>query len=510
VRLAELVATASTVAATRSRRAKVTALSGLLRRLEPAQVALGAAFLAGEPRQPRLDVGWATLAAVTPPPASQATLSLSDVDALLARLAAVGGPGSKAARAALLDELFAAATADEQRWLRRLLLGELRQGALAGVLAQAIAATWDVPEGAVRRAAMLSGDLAGVARSARDGGRDALDAYRLRLFVPLQPMLAGSAASVADALGQLGRAFVEDKLDGARVQAHRDGRQVRVYTRNLRDVTARSPEVVAAVAGLPARRLVLDGEVLALRPDGIPEPFQDTMRRFGSERTAPRRAGALVPFFFDCLHLDGVDLLDQPLATRRSALRRVVPSHQVVASRLVDDPGEAADLLAQALRRGHEGVLVKDADSRYEAGRRGAAWRKVKPVHTLDLVVLAAEWGSGRRRGWLSNLHLGARDPAGGFVMLGKTFKGLTDELLTWQTARLLELETARDRHVVHVRPELVVEVAFDGVQTSSRYPGGVALRFARVRRYREDKPPAQADTVDIVRALAERPSGAS
>jgi DNA ligase 1 len=367
-----------------------------------------------------------------------------------------------------------------------------------------------VPEGTVRRAAMLSGDLRGTAVAAMTGGEAALAAFRLAIGVPLQPMLAATAASIDEAMAELGAVVVEAKLDGARVQVHRDRSDVRIFTRNLRDVTHRMPEIVEVVGSLDAERVVLDGEVLALDQAGRPRRFQDTMSRVGRDDLAAARENAgLTVRFFDVLHADGEDVLDRPLEERLEVLRRVVPDELRVDQLVTTDADDAAAFLATTLAAGHEGVMVKTLGSPYEAGRRGASWRKVKPVHTLDLVVLAAEWGSGRRRGWLSNLHLGARDPEAddptspdGFVMLGKTFKGLTDETLTWQTEAFLERETHRDRHVVYVRPELVVEIAFDGLVRSTRYPGGLALRFARVRGYRPDKPAAEADTIDTVRAI--------
>jgi DNA ligase 1 len=492
VRLADLVTTAREVAGTPSRRRKIALLAEALRRLDRDEVAVGAGYLAGQPRQERLGVGWRTLHAVDWAPAAEPPLALAQVDAALERVAGATGPGSRSARRAALADLFTRATAAEQEFLRGLILGELRQGALAGILAQAVAAAWDLDERSVRRAAMLAGDLGAVADAAARGGEEALAGFRLELFRPLQPMLAQTAATLADAL--TGAAvLVARKLDGARVQVHRDGDRVRVYTRSLRDVTGEHGRVVEVARGLRAERFVLDGEALALRDDGRPEAFQDSMRR----------GAALRPFFFDVLHVDGADLLDAPLVERRAALERLVPEPHRVPGEITAEREDAERVLADALAAGHEGVMVKDLDASYEAGRRGAAWRKVKPVHTLDLVVLAVEWGSGRRRGWLSNLHLGARDDDGeGFVMLGKTFKGLTDELLEWQTRELLARETRRDGHVVHVRPELVVEVAFDGVQTSPRYPAGLALRFARVKRYRLDKTASEADTVATVRAL--------
>jgi DNA ligase 1 len=507
VHLAEIVATSAALTETRSRRRKIEALAACLGRLTPDETAIGVAFLAGEPRQARLEVGYRTLATVDPEPAAAASLTLADVDAALATLAGEGGPGSRGRRLAILEDLLGRATADEQRFVRGLIVGELRQGALAGLMAQAIAAAFGVEERAVRRAVMLQADLGAVAAAARDGGAEALASFRLQLFRPVQPMLAQTAATLDDAVAGLEQPVVETKLDGARVQVHRDGDEVRCYTRGLRDVTGQLSRVADVVAALPARRLVLDGEVLAVRADGRPEAFQESMRQLGTERAITEVAAArtLTPFFFDCLHRDGRDLLDEPLAERRRVLVDVVPAAHRTEGTVAGDRDAAQQVVADALAAGHEGVMVKDATAAYEAGRRGAAWRKLKPVHTLDLVVLGVEWGSGRRRGWLSNLHLGARDDAtGDVVMLGKTFKGLTDELLEWQTRELLAREIGRDGHIVWVRPELVVEIAIDGVVRSPRYPAGMALRFARVRRYREDKTADEADTVDTVRAIHE------
>ncbi|HET7489874.1 MAG TPA: ATP-dependent DNA ligase [Acidimicrobiales bacterium] len=497
--LAEVVATSETVGATRARSAKVAALAGLLARLEPGEVAPAVAILAGRPRQGRIGIGWATVRAVDPPPAAEPSIEVLEFDAALTALQALSGPGSATARQGALTDLLGRATAAEASFVRRLFIGELRQGALEGVMADAVAKAAGVPAAAVRRAEMLAGDQARVAAVALTEGAAGLAAIGLEVLRPVQPMLASTAADVASAVGDLGVCSVEWKLDGARVQAHRLGEEVRLYTRNLNDVTARLPSVAAVVRGLAVRSVVLDGEVLGVGEDG-PEAFQDTMSSFG-RRTGPPGRAALDVWFFDCLHLDGDDLLDRPLRERAGALARTGAPR--VPAVVTDDVAEAEAFQAGALAAGHEGVMVKGADSPYEAGRRGAAWRKVKPVHTFDLLVLGAEWGSGRRRGWLSNLHLGARDPAGGPpVMVGKTFKGLTDELLTWQTAELLARESARHGHVVEVAPPLVVEVALDGVQASTRYAGGVALRFARVRRYRPDRDPAEADTIDAVRAL--------
>lgn len=484
---ADLAAATEDVRAVSGRKAKVERLALALRALAPEERRAGAGYLAGAPRQRVLGVGWAALRE-PPAPADVGTLTVAEVDAALDRLAALSGPGSQAARRGELAALLARATASEQAFLTAVVLGDLRQGALAGVLGDAVARAAEVPLADVRRALMLRGDLGAVAEVALGGG--ALSDFRLEVGRPLQPMLASTAPDVASALEKTGPAAVEWKLDGARIQVHRDGEDVAIFTRTLDEVTPRLPEVVEAALALPVRSVVLDGEAIALREDGRPHPFQVTGSRFGTR--APQLAIPLTPMFFDVLHLDGEDLLDRPAYERSEALE-VVPGRVPRSS-----DGEAA--LAEALAMGHEGVVVKALDAPYEAGRRGSAWVKVKPVHTLDLVVLAVEWGHGRRHGWLSNLHLGARGPDG-WVMLGKTFKGLTDEMLRWQTEHLLALEERRERHVVFVRPELVVEIAFDGIQTSPRYPGGVALRFARVLRHRPDKPAAQADTFEAVLA---------
>ncbi len=506
--LAELVAASQAVAATRSRTAKVAALADCLRRLDAAERRAGIAWLSGTLPDGRLGIGYAAVRGVAAPPAGQASLTVQEVGASLAGLAAASGPGARSRRGELLDLLLTRATAAEQQFLRRLLVQELRQGALEGIMADALAAAAGVDAAAVRRALMVAGSLAAVGAAALDGGVAALRGFRLTLFRPLLPMLAGTAPDVDEALQRTGTASVETKYDGARVQAHRSGGAVRVYTRNLREVSANLPDLVAAVAGLPVRAVILDGEVLALRADGRPRPFQVTMSGFG--RGTGGAAGLpLQPFFFDCLHLDGDDLIDRPLGERLAALDRACPAALRVPRVITADPECAARHAAEVLAGGHEGVLVKDLDSRYEAGRRGSGWIKVKPAHTLDLVVVAIEWGSGRRRGWLSNLHLAARDPErGGFAMVGKTFKGMTDDMLRWQTSRFLELETHRRGGVVYVRPEQVVEIAFDGIQSSSRYDSGMALRFARVKRYRTDKPAAEADTVAAMRTLHRRAGG--
>jgi DNA ligase-1 len=499
VLLAEVVRTSGEVGATPARSAKVAALAALLRRLEgPEEAEAVVAFLTGRPRQGKIGVGWAALRAVDHESAPVPSLEVREVDAALTALAACAGPRSGVARQSILGGVFERATEPEAEFVRRLLLGDLRQGALEGVMADALAKATAIPAPVVRRATMLAGDLPRVAALALAEGEAGLAAVGLEVLRPVLPMLASTAGDVATAIEALGRSSVEWKLDGARVQAHRRGDEVRLFTRNLNDVTDRLPGVVDVVRSLGVTAVVLDGEVLGVRDDG-PEAFQETMSSFGRRTGSPGRA-TLGVWFFDCLHLDGDDLLDRPLIERSSALDRTGAPR--VPALVTDDVEVALEFQAGALTAGHEGVMVKAVSSPYEAGRRGAAWRKVKPVHTFDLAVLGAEWGSGRRRGRLSNLHLGARDPAGGFVMVGKTFKGLTDAVLEWQTAEFLSREASRADHVVMIDPPVVVEIAVDGVQASTRYAGGVALRFARVRRYRPDKDPADADTIDAVRAL--------
>ncbi|MGZ4455820.1 MAG: ATP-dependent DNA ligase [Nocardioides sp.] len=502
--LSHLVATSAAVAATRSRKAKVAALADLLSAAEPDERETLVSYLGGALRQRRTGLGWRGLAEL-PAPADDPSLSVLDVDAAFAAIAALAGPGSQAARAAAVADLFSRATADEQPWLRGIVTGELRQGALDALAQEAVALAAGVPLAAVRRAAMLAGSTTQVVVAALTGGEEALAAFGLEVGRPVLPMLASSAPDLEAALAKAGAGerpvAVDVKLDGIRIQVHRDGDAVRVATRTLEDITARLPEVVEVALGLPGERFVLDGEALALDDSGRPRPFQET-----ASRTAQASGVAVTPYFFDVLHLDGEDLLDSPGTRRLAVLARLVPERHRVPRLVGGDLAAAQAFLDDALRSGHEGVVVKDLDAPYAAGRRGAAWVKVKPVHTLDLVVLAVEWGSGRRRGWLSNIHLGARDPASGdLVMLGKTFKGMTDEVLAWQTERFTELATSptdRSAYVVHVRPEQVVEIAFDGVQRSTRYPGGLALRFARVVRYRDDKTPAEADTIETVRAF--------
>ncbi len=502
--LSELVTATAEAAATSSRLAKIDALARLLREAAPAEVIPLVGLLLATPRQGRLGVGWRGISAVDVAPAGESTLTIADVDRALDALAGTAGSGSASTRAALLEDLAARATADEWDFLARAMLGELRTGALAGVLLDAISRAAERPAAAVRRAAMLSGDLGETALLALTGSAEELDAVGLTVGRPVLPMLAASAATPSAALEITGEASVEYKLDGARIQVHRHGDEVGVFTRSLADVTHRVPEIVEIVRALPAHDLILDGETLSLDEDGGPRPFQQTMSRFGADVS---RELVLRPWFFDLLHVDGRDLIDEPLSTRLAELDRVAAEWRIPGV-VTADPEKAESVSREALAAGHEGVVVKAIASPYAAGRRGKSWVKVKPVLTYDLVVLGAEWGSGRRRGWLSNLHLGARDPEGefgepgGFVMVGKTFKGLTDELLRWQTETFPAYEQRRTDWAVHLRPELVVEIAIDGVQRSPRYPGGIALRFARVKHYRPDKTAADADTIQTLRGL--------
>jgi DNA ligase-1 len=500
VRLAEVVATGAVVAATRSRTAKTDALASLLRQTVADDLPVVIGLLVGEPRQGRFGVGWASALSIDAQPATSASLTVREVDATISALASTSGAGSAAVRSMLLHDLFVRATVDEADYLRRLIVGELRPGALGSVVTDALAKALAIPPTVVRRAAMLMGDLGEAAVIARNGGEAALRTVGLRVGRAVQPMLASPAADIGAALEGITSAVVEWKLDGIRIQVHKLGDDVRVFTRNLNDITDRVPEVVAAARSLDAHALVLDGEAMAWVDGSAPVPFQDTMSRVGRGEEQSWQH-ALRPYFFDCVHRDGVDLLDEPLHVRRAALAAVAPAHRIPGEETTDS-AHGQRVADASLDAGHEGVVVKDLDSLYLAGRRGSSWRKVKPVRAYDLVVLAVEWGHGRRTGWLSNLHLGARDPDGGFVMVGKTFKGLTDALLTWQTTRFLELEERRTASTVFVRPEVMVEIAIDGVQESRRYPGGVALRFARVKRYREDKDASDADLIGSLQAL--------
>ncbi|WP_441247322.1 ATP-dependent DNA ligase [Kitasatospora sp. McL0602] len=509
--LERLAGTSRAVAGEPARNVKIALLAECLAELGADELPAAVALLSGESRRLRVGVGYAGLQEL-PEPAGEATLGVAETEDALVEIAAVHGKGAQAERHRLLAGLFGRATAEEQDFLRAVLVGELRQGALDAVMADAVAKAAGVPAALVRRALMFRGSARAVAAAALAGGAPALRAFGLEVGRPVRPMLAASAPDVTAALERTGRAALEWKLDGIRVQVHRDGEEVRVFTRSLDEITARVPEVVEAARALAVRSAVLDGEAIAFGPDGRPRPFQVTAARTAS-RQDPERLRAETPlrvFFFDLLHRDGTDLIDLPGELRWAALAEVTPEGLRVPHAVTADPGEAAAFFEDALAHGHEGVLVKDPAASYAAGRRGAGWIKVKPRHTLDLVVLAAEWGSGGRRGRLSNLHLGARnddDPAlEPWVMLGKTFKGLTDDVLAWQTEQLLARETGTERSrgadVVRVRPELVVEIAFDGLQRSPRYPAGLALRFARVVRYRADKTPAEADTIATVRDL--------
>ncbi|MEV0310414.1 ATP-dependent DNA ligase [Nonomuraea fuscirosea] len=504
--LIDVVRVSEAVTRTSARLGKIGHLAELLGRVGPDEAEIAISYLSGELPQRQVGVGWRTLEDI-PQPKLAATATLTAVDELLSQIKAVSGQGSQAARKALVAELFAGLTSQEQQFMRRLLHGELRQGALDGVMIEAVAKASGAPSADVRRALTLRGWLPAVGAAALGGGVEALRGFRLEVGRAVSPMLAGSAPNVAAALEKAGTpAALEWKLDGVRVQAHRSGPStVTVFTRTLDDITAQVPELVEAVLAMPSDDLVLDGEVIALRPDGRPHPFQVTASRVSSKTNVERlrEQTPLSVFFFDALRVDGADLLDLPYSQRQEALAGAVPPGLLTPRLVTGDVAEAEKFFTDVVRAGHEGLVVKSLASPYAAGRRGAGWIKVKPRHTLDLVVLAAEWGHGRREGKLSNLHLGARDPEGGFVMLGKTFKGLTDELLAWQTERFLELaEGPTDGWTVTLRPELVVEIAFDGVQRSPRYPGGMALRFARVLRYRPDKRVEDADTVDTVRSL--------
>ena len=512
MRLSDVVETSAAVAGTPGRLEKIGQLAALLARTPPDDVTIVVAFLSGEIRQGRIGIGGSMLSSMRGvTPALTPSLDLREVDSTFTRLAAATGQGSSGARGGMLRELFARATPAEQDFLIRLLFGELRQGALEGVLVDAVGRAAGITTARVRRAAMLAGDLAVVARTAMVEGEDGLSKFALELFKPVQPMLADSASDVSAALADLGEASIEYKLDGARIQVHKAGDEVRVYSRNLRDVTAAVPEVVSVARGLPVRDTVLDGEAIVMRPDGVPEPFQVTMRRFGRKLDVDQLRASLpiTPYFFDVLYRDGDAIIDEPLTRRVATLNELADPDNLVPRIVTASPSDAAAFVARALATGHEGVMAKALDAPYAAGRRGSAWLKIKEARTLDLVILAAEWGSGRRKGTLSNLHLGARDTErGGFVMLGKTFKGLTDEMLAWQTTRFLEIEIARDRHAVFVRPEIVAEIAFNEVQASSQYTGGLTLRFARVKRYRPDKSAAGADTFAAIQTIYRQTTG--
>jgi DNA ligase-1 len=495
--LADIVAASNGIGETSSRSRKIAILGELLRKLDGSEVPIAVGFLSGVPRQGRVGIGYSTAYGIERAAAAEPSLTIADVDRAITAVQGATGGGSSSRRREILGDLYGRATAQESDFVRRLFTGELRQGALAGLMLDAISVAAGVPAGIVRRSVMLSGDLSRTAAIAMSLGEKGLREIGFEIFRPILPMLASTAESVADAIGGFGRASVEWKLDGIRIQIHRRDEVVRIYTRNLNDITDSLGGIADAVGRLPVRQAVLDGEALWME-EGSPAAFQETVSHI--DRDAPPEG--IVTFLFDLLHIDGEDLLDTPLEERAMRLQKIAPELRIPAT-LTADADEAQLVLDEALRAGHEGVVVKDATSLYAAGRRGKAWRKVKPVRTYDLVVLGAEWGHGRRRGWLSNLYLGARVPGTGeFVMVGKCFKGLTDELLRWQTKALLEREKERKGMAVLVRPELVVEIALDGVQSSTRYPGGIALRFARVKRYRPDKCTDDADTIDDLRGL--------
>jgi DNA ligase-1 len=505
--LAALVSASQRVAATPARTAKLRELAAVLQTLQPQEIEIAVDYLSGEIPQGKIGIGFATLqAAAAVPSAATPSLSIAEVDARLTELAGIRGGGSTALRAEVLRAFFSQATTEEQDFLLRLLLGELRQGALAGVMVEAIAGATSLPVAEVRRAAMYAQSLGVVADAAVRGGSAALGQFQLQLFSPVTPMLAQVAVDVDEALGLLaGKAAFEWKMDGARIQVHKLGEDVRIYTRSLKEITAAIPEIVELTRGFSERTLVLDGEAIAYDDSGRPHPFQVTMKRFGRKlNVAASRADLPISaFFFDCLRFGEETLTARPTTERYAALSAAVPAALIMPRLITDSPDAARSFYEEAIAAGHEGVMAKSLTALYEAGNRGASWLKIKHVHTLDLVVLAAEWGHGRRAGKLSNLHLGALDPAtGGYVMLGKTFKGLTDAVLEWQTRELLARETRRDPRTVYVRPELVVEIAFSDLQASVRYPGGLALRLARVKRYRDDKRAADADTMDAVRRI--------
>ena len=504
--LAEVVETSQRVTETSRRLEKIELLATLLKRLESEESEIAVAFLCGYTRQGRIGIGSAALRDSGAAPAETPLLEIREVDRAFASLAAVEGRGAEAQRRDRLRALMALATAAEQRFLTALLFGEIRQGALEGVMVEALARASGAPAQDVRRAVMLAGDIARVARSVLQEGPAGLAQYTIQLFRPVQPMLAQTAEDVEGALGDLGEAALEYKFDGARVQVHRSGDEVVIFSRALNDVTAAVPEIVEAVRALPGRDLILDGEIISLTSDGRPQPFQVTARRFGRKLDLDRMRAELplTPYWFDLLYLNGQPLIDEPQSQRFGTLASLAPAASIVPHLVTADAEKGAEFLHSALERGNEGIMAKAIGASYAAGARGQSWLKIKRAHTLDLAILAAEWGSGRRQGWLSNLHLGARDTEkGGFAMLGKTFKGLTDEMLTWQTEQFLKLEIGRDNYTVYVEPRLVAEIAFNDIQISTRYPSGMALRFARVKRYRPDKTAAEADTVESVRKIA-------
>lgn len=507
--LSDIVKTSLRVADTRSRLEKIDILSSCLKQMRDEDIEIGVSFLIGRIRQGRIGVGFAMLREVYPRQyCERPSLTLMEVDRSFSEIADVKGTGSVGEKISILKKLFTHATREEQDFLVRLILGELRQGALEGIMIEALAVASGVSSTHIRKAVMLAGDIVPVACAVLKEGISGLGRFSLRLFVPVKPMLAETAEDVVDALEQMGRAAFEYKVDGVRIQIHKMGKDVRIFTRRMNDITHQVPEIVEIAQGLQANSVILDGEALAIGKDGFPLPFQVTMRRFGRRLDVAemQKELPLTPFFFDCLHLNGEDLIDKSAGERFSTLKVILSEELCIPRLITEDPEEADRFLDSALSKGHEGLMAKAIDSAYEAGNRGRNWLKIKPAHILDMVVLAAEWGHGRRKGFLSNLHLGVRDPSSGkFIMIGKTFKGMTDEMLAWQTQKFLEIETDRDAHTVYVRPELVVEVAFNEIQVSPHYPGGVALRFARVKRYRPDKRAEEVDTIDTVRSLVKK-----
>lgn len=504
--LAQLVETSRRVSESSRRLEKVELLAGLLKQVRTEESETAVAFLSGSTRQGRIGIGYASIRGAAAEPAEGAALEILDVDRTLESLSGVMGRGAERQRREILHGLLSRATAEEQHFLTRLLMGELRQGALEGVMLDALAKASGVSHEHIRRAAMMAGSAQAVASAVLEKGEAGLEQYDIQLFRPVQPMLAQTAEDVSSALADLGESALEFKFDGARVQVHKSDDEVVAFSRRLNDVTAAVPEVVEAVRALPARDLILDGEVLSLDPDDRPRPFQITMRRFGRKLDVDRMRTELPlsPFWFDLLYLNGASLIDETQARRFGALTEIAPVGSLVPHLITANADRGENFLREALSRGHEGIMAKDLQAGYAAGARGQSWLKVKQARSLDLVILAAEWGNGRRQGWLSNLHLGARDTEkGGFAMLGKTFKGLTDEMLAWQTEQLLKIEIARDSYTVHVEPKLVAEIAFNEIQISPRYASGLALRFARVKRYRPDKSANDSDTFETVRKLA-------
>lgn len=506
MRFEKLVATSLAIGRTRKRLEKIDRLADLFRALPPDEIGIGVAYLAGQVPQGRIGIGYASLRDTRDVPAApEASLEILDIHRTIDAIVATSGAGSVRRRMELLEALLARATVDEQVFLRRLLIGEIRQGALESIAVEGLAKATGIDATKIRRAQMLANDLGGIAVAVLTEGEPALGRFDLALFSPVHPMLAHTAGDVDEALDQLTEAVFELKVDGARVQVHKQGDEVRVFSRRMNEVTPAVPEIVEAARRWPVESIVLDGETIALTPDGAPHTFQTTMRRFGRRLDVDslRAKLPLTTYYFDVLHLNGATVIDRTTTERNALMAEALAPHEQIERIVTTDRDEADAFFTAALDRGHEGIMAKALDATYEAGNRGKSWLKLKQVHTLDLVVIGVEWGSGRREGWLSNLHLGAKDPASGqFVMLGKTFKGMTDQMLAWQTEKLLSLETSREGHVVWVKPELVVEIAFNDVQRSPHYPGGVALRFARVKRYREDKRPEEADTFPSVLAL--------